>query len=86
MPEWEVKIADYFSAENRSVDYVYDFGDCWVHKVQLEKILPREEGVDYPRCIGGKRACPPEDCGGVWGYEELLEIIKNPNHDSTKKP
>ncbi len=75
------KIADYFSMENRTADYVYDFGDTWEHKIQLEKILPREKGVDYPICIKGKRACPPEDCGGIWGYAELLEIIKNPNHE-----
>lgn len=63
--------------------YVYDFGDYWDHKIQLEKILPREKGVNYPICIKGKRASPPEDCGGVWGYEELLEIIKDPDHEET---
>jgi len=70
-PEWEQKIADYFSMENRSVNYTYDFGDSWEHAVQLEKILPRENNVNYPRCVNGKRACPPEDCGGIWGYEEI---------------
>ena len=75
------KIADYFSMENRTADYVYDFGDNWEHKIQLEKILPREKGVNYPICIKGKRACPPEDCGGIWGYAELLEIIRNPEHE-----
>ncbi|NQE05353.1 hypothetical protein C5S32_05740 [ANME-1 cluster archaeon GoMg1] len=78
---WKQKIADYFSMENRTADYVYDFGDSWEHKIQLEKILPREKGVQYPICIKGKRACPPEDCGGIWGYEELLEIIRNPEHE-----
>ncbi len=78
---WKQKIADYFSMENRTADYVYDFGDTWEHRIQLEKILPREKSVDYPICIKGKRACPPEDCGGIWGYAELLEIIKNPNHE-----
>jgi len=56
-------------------------GDYWDHKIQLEKIIPREKGINYPICIKGKRACPPEDCGGVWGYEELLEIIKDPDHE-----
>lgn len=73
------KIKDYFTANNRSAEYMYDFGDSWVHTVRLEKILPREGGR-YPCCTGGERACPPEDCGGVWGYEELLEVLKNPDH------
>ena len=81
LPELKQKIADYFSMENRTADYVYDFGDSWEHKIQLEKIVPREKGVTYPICIKGKRACPPEDCGGIWGYEELLEIIRNPEHE-----
>lgn len=49
-------------------------------QVLVEKILPREEGVSYPVCLAGRRACPPEDCGGVWGYMELLEVIGNPRH------
>ncbi|GFP20780.1 hypothetical protein HKBW3S06_00007 [Candidatus Hakubella thermalkaliphila] len=81
LPGWKQKIAKWFSMENRLANYIYDFGDDWEHTVKLEKILPRENGVNYPICVGGKRACPPEDCGGVWGYEDLLEIIKNPNHE-----
>ena len=78
---WEENIADWFSEENNKANYNYDFGDDWNHYVVLEKILPKEEGVKYPICLDGKRACPPEDCGGVWGYENLLEIIKNPDHE-----
>ncbi|MEA3487630.1 MAG: plasmid pRiA4b ORF-3 family protein, partial [Euryarchaeota archaeon] len=74
-------IADYFSMENQSAVYTYDFGDSWEHKIQLEKIPPREKGIKYPICIKGKRACPPEDCGGTWGYEELLAILKDPKHE-----
>ena len=81
LPSGKQKIADFFSTENRTASYVYDFGDSWEHKIQLEKILPGEKGVEYPICIKGKRACPPEDCGGVWGYAELLEIIKDPKHE-----
>jgi hypothetical protein len=77
----EEKIVDWFSMENRVAEYTYDFGDNWEHRIQLEKILPREKGIKYPACIGGKRACPPEDCGGVWGYEEFLEAIRNPEHE-----
>jgi hypothetical protein len=60
--------------------YEYDFGDSWEHRIDVEKVLPPERGVLYPRCIAGKRACPPEDCGGVWGYEHLLEVLRDPKH------
>lgn len=59
--------------------YVYDFGDYWRHQVIVEKVLTAEPGVDAPACIDGRRACPPEDCGGTWGYHELLETLANPN-------
>lgn len=78
---WRRKIAAYFSLDNPLAEYVYDFGDDWRHTVRLEKILTREKQVQYPGCTGGKRARPPEDCGGVWGYQEFLEIIMNPAHE-----
>jgi hypothetical protein len=61
--------------------YVYDFGDDWQHHVLVEKVLPPEPGVTYPRCLTGRRACPPEDVGGVWGYQEFLEAIRDPQHE-----
>jgi len=61
--------------------YTYDFGDNWEHIIKLEKVLPRDKNINYPVCIGGKRASPPEDCGGVWGYEDFLKIINNPDHE-----
>jgi hypothetical protein len=60
--------------------YEYDFGDGWEHKIVLEKILPFDGAATVPSCAGGKRACPPEDCGGVWGYGRLLEVIGDPAH------
>ncbi len=60
--------------------YVYDFGDDWQHDIILEKIVPREPGMKYPYVLAGKRACPPEDVGGAWGYEEFLRTIRNPKH------
>jgi hypothetical protein len=77
---WEHNIADYFSMENTTAKYVYDYGDNWEHRVELEEILPRIKGIKYPCCIGGERACPPEDCGGVHGYEEFLKAIMDPQH------
>tara|TARA_B000000565_G_C23782175_1_gene376375 strand:- start:337 stop:783 length:447 start_codon:yes stop_codon:yes gene_type:complete len=80
IPEQKRKISSYFSLGNTQGIYMYDFGDEWEHKIELEKILPAEAGHLYPKCLAGKRACPPEDCGGMWGYENLLEILKDPHH------
>lgn len=85
LPGWKQKIADYFSVNNTKSEYVYDFGDNWEHRVKLEKILPRQEGIPYPKCTDGKRACPPEDCGGSCGYEDLLKAITNPKHPEHKE-
>ncbi len=73
-------IGHLLNREKDKVVYEYDFGDSWEHTVVLEKILKPEKGAFYPVCIKGKRACPPEDCGGVWGYENLLEILADPKH------
>jgi len=62
------------------IGYTYDFGDDWEHEIVLEKILDPDPAVVYPRCTGGRRAAPPEDCGGIWGYAALLEILGDPGH------
>jgi Plasmid pRiA4b ORF-3-like protein len=60
--------------------YTYDFGDSWEHAVVVEKVLPPEPGVAYPICVAGKLHGPPEDCGGIPGYYNLLEAIRAPAH------
>jgi hypothetical protein len=60
--------------------YTYDFGDSWEHVIVVEKVLPPDPGVAYPICVGGKLQCPPEDCGGIPGYYNLLEAIRDPAH------
>lgn len=60
--------------------YEYDFGDSWQHVLVLEAVLPAAETAVYPRILAGERACPPEDCGGVRGYQTFLAAIQNPRH------
>lgn len=81
LPGWEIAIAEHFTEPGVIAFYEYDFGDGWEHEVLLEGILLKDQGVKYPRCIAGKRPCPPEDCGGVLGYYRVLEILGNPDHE-----
>jgi hypothetical protein len=60
--------------------YTYDFGDDWEHLIVIEGTVLRAEGKHYPACVAGKRACPPEDCGGVPGYYHLLKVMADPTH------
>jgi hypothetical protein len=85
-PGWEKKIADYFQAAGATAEYRYDFGDNWQHSLELEGIVPPKEGVQYPLCLDGKRACPPEDCGGIEGFHNFLEaalVIGHDDHNET---
>ncbi len=68
-------------SEKARFSYEYDFGDSWDHTILVEKILPALPAEHYPVCIAGKRAAPPEDTGGIWGYENLLQVIADPAHE-----
>lgn len=74
------KLSQLITAKGEKFAYEYDFGDSWDHDILVEKILPPDPEQQLPVCIKGKRACPPEDVGGVWGYESFLEAIKDPQH------
>ena len=80
-PGWETAIADYFINPGDQASYQYDFGDNWEHHIRLERIADRKKGMKFPKCLNGARACPPEDCGGTCGYEELLKTIIDPAHE-----
>lgn len=75
-----VKLSQLNIVEGGKFKYEYDFGDSWEHNILLEKILPPDPKLNTPVCIKGKRACPPEDVGGIWGYDTFLEILKDPIH------
>ena len=61
--------------------YLYDFGDGWEHTINVERLIDPKPGVLYPRLVEVSGRCPPEDCGGPWGYAEFLEAIKDPKHE-----
>ena len=78
--EKRYKISQVGPVEKMKFLYEYDFGDGWKHEMLVEKILQPAPGVRYPICLAGKRSCPPEDCGGVWGYADLLDAIMDPSN------
>jgi hypothetical protein len=93
-PDWEedayrhedgnkVELRDFVPGlipEGGKFNYTYDLGDGWEHQIRVEKILPKDPKVKTPVVLKGRRACPPEDVGGPWGYERYLEIIQDPDH------
>ena len=78
--EQRIKLNKVVTGDKQKFFYTYDMGDSWEHEILVEKVLPHDPLVRYPVCTAGKRACPPEDCGGVWGYADFLEAITQPDH------
>ena len=62
--------------------YEYDFGDCWRHEILFEGFRAGDPKTTYPTCVKGARACPPEDCGGPWGYARYLDALSDPQHEA----
>ena len=82
--ETEVRLDEVVEPEDR-LYYNYDFGDDWSHTLHLEAVVPREPDAPLAVCVAGARACPPEDCGGIWGYHELLTALSQPpNADNSE--
>lgn len=80
--ERSVRLFEVALSVNDSFLYEYDFGDSWEHVVVAEKILTSEDSpAGLPVCLAGARSCPPEDCGGVPGYESFLEAIRDATHE-----
>lgn len=79
LSERKYRLGDLVPGEKARFGYDYDFGDGWAHSLLVEKVLPLQESLSLPRCLAGARACPPEDVGGIWGYQEFLETIRDPS-------
>ncbi len=81
----KITLSEFFISAKTVINYTYDFGDDWKHEIVLQKILdPGTVTKQLPICIKGKYACPPEDCGSIPGYYNLIEIMKNPKHREYK--
>lgn len=83
LPGWDYKVRD-FLRDNQTFTYTYDYGDNWLHLIEYEGEYPKQAKVKYPICVAGERACPPEDVGGIPGYERFIQIITTPRHSERK--
>ncbi|BCJ67238.1 plasmid pRiA4b ORF-3 family protein [Polymorphospora rubra] len=77
--ELDVRL-DGVAAKGTRFLYTYDFGDWWEHEIVVEDVFGAEPGERYPVCVDGGRACPPEDVGGAFGYEQFLTAVSDPGH------
>ena len=83
----QIRLSDILPANGKKTrfGYEYDFGDCWEHEIQFEGIIKPDPTTQYPVCVDGERAGPPDTCGGVSGYEYLLEVLADPNHEEYRE-
>ena len=89
-PDWpdgpldarKVKLIDVLEdAGTKTLRYLYDYGDGWEHTIKVERMIPADTNIAYPRLIEASGRCPPEDVGGPWGYDEMLEALADPDHE-----
>ena len=81
----KTKLTDLINNENESLNYTYDFGDSWDHTIIFEKIVMLEDDHQMPFCIAGALKCPPEDCGGIPGFYNFLNILSDKHHEEYKE-
>ena len=79
--ERKARLGEVLPAVKSKMRWDYDFGDGWEHDIVVEAIEPMKSDAVYPVCRAGKRACPPDDCGGPWGYGNFLAAISDPTHE-----
>jgi hypothetical protein len=86
--DFKTQIKNFFDLENRTAEYLYDFGDDWYHDIILEDIFESTEHIELPKCLDGAHACPPEGCMGVYGYDDIIEALEdktNPKYSELLK-
>ena len=83
-PASSTRLGDLSFKEGDSFLYNYDFGDDWYHECQIEEVVPFQRDAEYPRCLAGRRSCPPEDCGGIYGYDSMLSALRSRSHPDRK--
>ncbi len=71
------KITEFLIEKGQKAHYTYDFGDYWEHEIKIVDVLKKEKGIRYPKCLDGRRNGPPEDCGGIPGYEDVIDALTN---------
>jgi hypothetical protein len=76
----KVRLRDVLKPRKTIIDYLYDFGDSWEHRLTVTNVRQGEPGISYPRYVGGEWNAPPEDCGGIPGFYETLDAISEPYH------
>jgi hypothetical protein len=81
LDERTVHLRDLGLASGAHFEYAYDFGDNWQHVLEFEDEVSPAAGAAHPVCVGGECSAPPEDVGGVSGYQELLEALADPSHE-----
>lgn len=85
MSERKVRLFEVIGKPRAKAVYTYDFGDSWDHEIVVEKCLAAEAGRDYPVCVAGERSAPPEDCGGLPGFYDLLEAMSDPENEERER-
>jgi hypothetical protein len=81
LDESRMMLSQLLSEPGDRIRYTYDFGDAWQHEIALEKVLAVDPEHLYPTCVAGRGACPPEDCGSIWGYARLQEVLADPSDE-----
>jgi hypothetical protein len=76
-----LRLRDVLKPGRTIIDYTYDFGDCWEHRLTVTDVRAGQPGVSYPGYVGGERNGPPEDCGGISGFYEWLTALADPKHE-----